>query len=124
MSHLARATVIEHVSFRLRPDVDPAAFAAADALADTFLAAQPGFVWRTLTDAGDGSYIDLVGWTDRSLAEAASAAFFQDAAAAAFGALIDPDSVVSRHLAVMPSEARGGAIAAAVASRQGHPVTV
>lgn len=123
MTDMTTATVIEHVRFRLRPDVDAAEFARADALADAFLSAQPGFVWRALADGDDGSYVDLVGWTDRSLAEAASAAFFGDAAAAAFAALIDPASVESQHLAVVPSAARGGASAGTPGTREDRAVT-
>ena len=92
---------LEHVVFRFRPDADPAAVDEANAAADAFLASQPGFQGRELARRPDGAFVDLVWWTDRASAEAATAAYFADPASAAFGAIIDPDSVESGHLDVV-----------------------
>ena len=94
-------STIEHVVFRLVPDADAAAVDAANAAADAFLARQPGFQARELARRPDGTYLDLVWWTDRASAEAATAAYLADPASAQFGAVIDPASLEFGHLDVV-----------------------
>jgi hypothetical protein len=96
-------TILEHVTFRLVPQADQSSFAAANAAADGFLAAQPGYRGRTLARRADGAFVDLVAWTDRASAEAAAAAYLADPASAALTALIDQASLEFQHLEVVRS---------------------
>jgi hypothetical protein len=96
-----RATVLEHVTFRLMPETDQAALDAASSAADAFLAIRPGFLGRALTRRADGTYVDLVSWRDQGSAEAASAAYLADPVSAGFGRIIDPTSLEAQHLDIV-----------------------
>jgi hypothetical protein len=98
---VSQPAILESVAFRLRPGVDAARFHAADEAAQAFLAAAPGFIARTLASDEDGSFLDLVWWTDRPSALAAAEAYIGSPAGRAMSELIDASSLGFRHLALV-----------------------
>ena len=93
--------ILEQVRFRLVPEADPVTFDAVSAAADGFLQRQPGYAGRLVVREEDGTFVDLVGWTDRESAEAAATAFLGDPAGAGLVAVIDPASMEFQHLEVV-----------------------
>lgn len=91
-------TIVEQVVFRLRPGTRSATFVEANDAVDLWLAKQPGFRGRQLSVAGDGTYVDIVWWTDRDSAEAAAAAFPGVPEAGAMMSMIEPEGMELRHL--------------------------
>lgn len=91
------ADVMEIARFGVLEGAD---LTAAEGIA-AWLAAQPGFVSRTLVgpDAG-GRYTDLVRWRSMDDARAAAAAMPSSPDAGAFMAIVDPSTVEMQHLEV------------------------
>lgn len=103
------AGVIEWAPFRTRDGVSEAQLLeAADALQREFLVAQRGFVRRELLRASDGSWVDLVYWTDADAAHAIMDAIATSAACQRYFALMqgadtaDPAAGVSHFTVVKP----------------------
>jgi hypothetical protein len=85
--------VVEIFNFRLAPDASSEAFLAADARVQTeFYYVQPGIVRRTTARSGD-DWCVVVFWAKVDDALAASHAAADDAAAQAFGALLEHGSL-------------------------------
>jgi quinol monooxygenase YgiN len=86
----------EIVLYRLKPDTNRDRFLAISAQATAWLQQQPGYLGRELL-ADDGQWVDLVQWASMDDALAAANAFMDVPEAAAFMALVDPDSVRMLH---------------------------
>jgi hypothetical protein len=98
-------TTIEIVEFRLARGTG-ADFVAANRPVNDWLAAQPGFVSRQLAERDDGSYIDILVWSDRSAAEAAAGAVMAVFGEADAMTMIDPESVRMAHAPLLMSRVR------------------
>lgn len=93
-------SILEIVVFRLVPGADRSALPAAVRETDAWLARQPGFLGRTLTeDPAQGVFVDIGRWTGRAEAEAAGATFMEAPESKAFERLIDPATVQMYHVA-------------------------
>ena len=79
-----------HYSFRLKPGTDREAFLKASAKTGPFISEAPGFLFRRISEAEDGTWSDHVIWKSRADYDAIDAAFMQDPASADMIALIDP----------------------------------
>lgn len=90
-------TIAEIVTFTLIAGTDAAAFVEAARATDPVVQAQPGFIWRQLSQGPDGRWTDYVVWSDMASAKAAAAAVMQAPAFGTFGAMIAPEGVVMRH---------------------------
>lgn len=88
---------IEHVTFRLLPGTDRAAFLAAACATEAVVRAQGGFRARMLAEAEDGTWSDVVTWASHAEAMAAAEAVVADPGFAPFGALIDGPTVQMTH---------------------------
>jgi hypothetical protein len=88
---------IEHVTFRLVPGTDRAAFLAAAHATEAVVRRQPGFIARMLTEADDGIWSDIVTWASHSDAMAAAEAVMTDPEFAPFGAMIAGPTVRMTH---------------------------
>jgi hypothetical protein len=86
--------MIEIMSFRLAPDVDEAAFLAADRLVQSdFAYHQPGLLRRTTACGADGAWIVIDVWRSESDADAAAARWGQEESTSTFMSFLDPASV-------------------------------
>lgn len=92
---------IEHVTFRLVPGTDRAAFLAAARATETTLRRQPGFQSRMLTESPDGTWSDIVTWDSHPQAMAAAQAVMGDPDFAPFAAMIDGPTVQMGHSALV-----------------------
>jgi hypothetical protein len=94
--------VIETMTFRLAAATDEAAFLAADARVQTeFAYHQTGLARRTTARGRDGDWIVVDLWGSDADADACAGRWDADAAAQAFMALVDRDSVRTRRYATL-----------------------
>jgi hypothetical protein len=93
-------TTAETVRFTLIPGADPGAFAVAAEAVNTWVAQQPGFINRTLSQDEDGHWLDHVTWADMASARTAAAKVMEEPTLAPFMALIDPASIDMRHATI------------------------
>jgi hypothetical protein len=89
--------VMEIVSFRLNTGVTDAAFLAAAEQTRVMVAAQPGFVRRSLLRDRDGVWTDMIVWQSLPNAKAAADIVVADPSFAAFGAAIDMSTLQMNH---------------------------
>jgi antibiotic biosynthesis monooxygenase (ABM) superfamily enzyme len=89
--------VLEMVQYRLKPDTERARFLEVSELATRWLRAHPGYLGRQLFEDESGLWIDQVRWDALDHALAAAAAFMETPDAAAFMAVVEPESVRMVH---------------------------
>lgn len=92
---------IEHVTFRLIPGTDRAAFLENARRTESAVRRQPGFLARMLTEAEDGTWSDIVTWASHADAVAAARNVMSDPDFRPFGAMIDGPSVRMSHSALV-----------------------
>jgi hypothetical protein len=97
----ADAPVMEIVTFRLNPGITDAAFLSAARGTKAVVAAQPGFIHRSLLRDDVGEWTDTVTWQSLAKAHAAARILMADPAFAPFGAAIDMTSVTMRHVPIL-----------------------
>lgn len=93
--------IAEIVTFRLMPGTEEAAFLSAAKATAAPVAAQPGFLRRSLSRDETGLWTDYIEWADMPSAGAAAQAVMQLPEFAPFAAAIDPASMVMRHAPVL-----------------------
>jgi hypothetical protein len=93
--------VMEIVTFRLVPGISDADFLTAAKATRAMVAAQPGFVRRSLLRDETGLWTDTIHWQSLPQAQAAAAIVMADPAFAAFGAAIDMASIDMRHTPIL-----------------------
>jgi heme-degrading monooxygenase HmoA len=93
--------VMEIVTFRLVPGMSDADFLTAAKATRAMVAAQPGFVRRSLLRDETGLWTDTIHWQSLPQAQAAAAIVMADPAFAAFGAAIDMASIDMRHIPIL-----------------------
>jgi hypothetical protein len=93
--------VMEIVTFRLTPGTSDADFIAAAKGTERMVAAQPGFIRRSLLRDEAGVWTDTVEWQSLAQAHAAAETLMVDPAFAPFGAAIDMTSLNMRHLPIL-----------------------
>ena len=98
--------VAEIVTFRLRPGADEARFLADARATDRPVAAQPGFLRRSLSRDGTGLWTDYVEWSDQASATAAAQVVMDLPEFAPFAAAINSEGMVLRHAPVLLQIAR------------------
>ena len=79
-----------HYSFRLKPGTDREAFLKASAKTGPFISQAPGFMFRRISEAEDGTWSDHVIWQSRADYDAIDGSFMQDPSTGDMIALIDP----------------------------------
>lgn len=96
--------VMEIVHLRLRPGVDDWQFLeASDRFAVEVVPLIPGLERREVLRVGDGSYMLVVRFSTREQLVAAPNAVGPHPAAAAFMALVDPQSLTKGHHDILPN---------------------
>lgn len=95
------ALTAEIVIFRTLPGPTKDDVQKAAASVGPWLAGQRGFVVRSLSCSDEGLWTDHVLWASHEDATRAGAAFMAEPSAAAFMAMIDPESVQMSHAPVV-----------------------
>jgi quinol monooxygenase YgiN len=98
--------IAEIVTFRLIPGTEDAAFQSAAQATAAPVAAQPGFLRRSLSRDETGLWTDYVEWADAASATAAAQRVMRLPEFGPFGAAIDPEGMVMRHAPVLLQIAR------------------
>jgi hypothetical protein len=93
--------VMEIVTFRLIPGITDATFLAAARNTEAVVAAQPGFVRRSLLRNEAGLWTDMVEWHSLTAAHTAAEMLMADPAFAPFGGAIDMTSLSMRHVPIL-----------------------
>lgn len=91
---------LELVQFKLIEGKTDADLAATHEGISEFLKEQSGFIYRSISQREDGTYIDIVYWENLDSAKKASDALMQDARGQAMVALCDMESVSMQHLPI------------------------
>lgn len=86
---------IELVRFRLQKGKTEQEWLKANETINEWLARQPGFRFRSLSEAGDGEWIDLIHWESREAAETADNRILNEIGGA-FEAIAE-ESIVCTH---------------------------
>jgi len=94
-------TVIELVTYKLKSGVDKSALNDSHPKVNDFLKAQPGFLYRSLSEDKNGLLHDIVYWQDMNCAEQAGKAFEQSTACASLMSITDMESVTMQHMSAM-----------------------
>ena len=93
-------STLELVQFKLISGKTDADLAATNESISEFLNEQNGFIYRSLSQREDGTYVDIVYWENLESAKAASEALMTDPRGQAMIALCDADSVSMEHLPI------------------------
>ena len=91
-------TTIELVTYRLKAGIEKAQFAATHEAVNTFLTAQPGFIYRSNSEDKDGLIYDIVYWQSMEQALTAGEAFMQHPAGQSLIAVTEENSITMRHM--------------------------
>jgi heme-degrading monooxygenase HmoA len=96
--------IVEVSRFRLVSGTNEEAFVeAAEEVQDGFLREQDGYLGRELLRGQDGSWMDIVRFTDIDVARSAFQRFAEHPAAKAFEASLDIGSIETSHWSVARS---------------------
>ncbi len=95
--------VAEIVTFRLNEDADRETFLADAKATGPLLGRTTGFLSRSLSEAEDGSWTDIVFWRTMDAAKLAAQTVPHHPDFAPFGSAIDGPSVAMRHERVFVS---------------------
>ena len=98
--------IAEIITFRLIPGTEDAAFLSAAQATAAPVAAQPGFLRRSLSRDKTGLWTDYVEWADAASATAAAQTVMRLPEFGPFSAAIDPEGMVMRHARVLSQIAR------------------
>jgi len=93
-------TVVEMVTYNLKPNVTQADFAATHEQVNAWLKQQEGFLYRSVSEDENGLLHDLAFWQDMPTAKAAGDAFMQATEGQALCGLIDMETCHMRHMEV------------------------
>lgn len=88
---------IELVLFKIKGDISDSEIISAARKLNEFVEKQPGFISRTLSKAEDGTWKDLVFWTDLESAQKAGEKVMSEAFVADFMGMIDESTMQFLH---------------------------
>jgi hypothetical protein len=97
----AESPVMEIVTFRLLPGISDADFLAAAQGTQALVAAQPGFVSRSLLHDDTGVWTDIIRWQSLPQALTAAQSVMAEPTFAPFAGSIDMTSISMRHVPVL-----------------------
>lgn len=89
---------IELVLFKINGNYSDRAILEAAAMLNDFIESQAGFISRTLSKAEDGTWSDLVLWTDLDSARKAGEKVMNEPCAGKFFSMIDESTMQFLHL--------------------------
>ena len=91
-------TTIEMVSYRLKAGISIDDLRATHAGINAFCLAQPGFLYRSISQDEHQTWFDVVYWKSMDDANAAGEAFMQNSAGQVLANLIDNNTMQMRHM--------------------------
>lgn len=91
-------STLELITYTLKQGIEADALLATSASVAEFLLEQPGFIYRSLSQDSEGTWIDICYWHSEAEAKAASDALMSDPRGLELIDLCDPDSVVCKYL--------------------------
>ncbi|MCM2680192.1 hypothetical protein [Echinimonas agarilytica] len=91
-------STIELVSFKLTSTANEAEFYALQPALNEWVAAQPGFHYRTLVKDNDHGFLDIVHWASLDAAKTAAEDVMSQHFMAQMMPMIDAESVNMRHI--------------------------
>ena len=89
--------ILELVTFKLAKGVSDEEFLTENEHLNNWVKSQPGFEYRALAQAEDGSWTDTVFWQDMENASAAQQSFGEEASLQGMMKVIDMESVKVDH---------------------------
>ncbi len=89
--------ILELVTFKLAEGISEQAFLAENEHLNQWVKKQPGFEYRALAQAEDGSWTDTVFWQDMEKAAAAQQSFGEEPSLQGMMKVIDMESVKVDH---------------------------
>jgi len=92
--------VVELVRFKLAPESDENMFVYRAEALNPILKEMGGYKARYLAQHEDGEWLDVVIWENMQQAKAAADKIMSLPEGQAFGALIDPDTIVMAHYTI------------------------
>lgn len=92
---------LEFTTLRPAAGLSTADFVTANADIDAYLKRQPGFRWRRIAEAGDGTIIDIVAYDSMEHARAGASGISGEMASSPVHATIDRSSVDWKLTAVL-----------------------
>lgn len=99
-SKMEQAKVIEMVLFKVNENINPEEAQKELITLNDFLAKQEGFIERKTAIAEDGHYLDIVYWTDLTLAKTASEKAMQDQNVTKVFSNIHQEEMIFKHFKV------------------------
>ena len=94
-------TAIEMVTYQLKSGVKQSDLNNIHPKVNDFLKAQPGFLYRSMSEDNSGKMYDIVYWQDMASATKAASAFEKSEAGMALMAVTDMDSVNMQHMSAI-----------------------
>lgn len=91
-------STLELITYTLKPGARTENLLATNQDMSEFLQQQPGFIYRSLSQDTEGTWIDICYWQSEDEAKAASDALMKDPRGLALIDLCDPASVVCKYL--------------------------
>lgn len=95
---MTQPVTVEFVLFKSKPDVSDEAILDVIHATQNVLKAFPGYIRRETLKNGDGQWVDVVYWQNRTDAQKAADAFNNDPSAAAFMEVVEVTSVNLMHM--------------------------
>ncbi|MEU6206673.1 hypothetical protein ABZ814_24170 [Micromonospora musae] len=92
---------LEITTFRLVPGLSVADFVAANEDIDAYLRRRPGFRWRRISEAEDGTIIDIVAWDSAADGRRSAAGIMTEMADSPVHDTIDQSTVDFRIVPVL-----------------------
>ena len=89
--------ILELVTFKLAKGISEQAFLAENEHLNNWVKTEPGFEYRALSQAKDGTWTDTVFWQDMETASAAQQSFGEEASLQGMMKGIDMESVKVDH---------------------------
>lgn len=99
-------TVIEMVSYRLKETASKQQLITTHDQVNAFLLQQEGFLYRSLSEDGNGMLFDVVYWSDMTREKRAGERFMSDPAGKALVNLCDESSITMRHMPLLTEKAK------------------
>jgi hypothetical protein len=94
------SAAIEIISYKLQASASKEDLMACNPPVESWIAAQPGFEYRALSQKEDGTWVDVVFWDSMENAKKAGEGFCQADAPKKMMALIDEGTVDMQHMSV------------------------
>jgi hypothetical protein len=101
MTTTSSTTVIELVTYKLKPGVEKSLLNDSHEQINNFCKQQDGFLYRSISEGDSAVLYDIVYWKDMASAKLASSAFEQSEVCKSLMSITDTESVTIQHMPVL-----------------------